>query len=231
LLCNIGRKQGHERHAKRAGKKNQFRIRHQPDPRFDPCDDVPANIPAEPLAFRRQSGLRQALFSAETPDLRTNQIAVRSYIASHSPHKIRAFHNKRRVVEHTFSQATNGSFMKTRSNFLPGLALLLFFFLPACSHAIPPDDAARHVGETATVEGKVFSVFVSKKNNAFLNIGGDYPNQPFTAAMLAHSAESDLISNAKKYEGKTVAVTGKIQLYKGKPEIIVNSENQIRITD
>ena len=102
LLCHSIRKQGQERHAKRAGKKNQFRICHQSDPRFDPCDDVSANIPAEPLAFRRQSGLRHSLLSAETPDLRTNQVAVWSYIASHSPHKIRAFHNKRRVLEHTF---------------------------------------------------------------------------------------------------------------------------------
>ena len=82
LLCHSIRKQGQERHAKRAGQKNQFRIRHQSNPRFDPCDDVPANIPAEPLAFRRQSGLRQSLFSAETPDLRTNQVAIASVIVA-----------------------------------------------------------------------------------------------------------------------------------------------------
>ena len=65
----------------------------------------------------------------------------------------------------------------------------------------------------------------SGKGNIFLNMGGKYPNQAFTAFIPAGSASQ--FSNAQQYDGKTVAVTGKIQLYKGKPEIIVNSPSQI----
>ena len=119
--------------------------------------------------------------------------------------------------------------MKIRSTFLPALAVVLLISLTGCSRVITPEDAEKHVGETATVEGKVSSVFVSKKNNAFLNIGGDYPNQAFTVALLARSADSSLIENAGQYDEKTVAVTGRIELYKGKPEIIVNSPSQISI--
>ena len=86
-------------------------------------------------------------------------------------------------------------------------------------------DAAKHVGETATVTGRVDSFHQSGKGNIFLNMGGAYPNQAFTAFIPAGSAAQ--FPNAQQYDGKTVAVTGKIQLYKGKPEIIVNSPSQI----
>jgi DNA/RNA endonuclease YhcR with UshA esterase domain len=86
-------------------------------------------------------------------------------------------------------------------------------------------EAAKHVGETATVTGRVDSFHQSGKGNIFLNMGGAYPNQAFTAFIPAGSASQ--FPNAQQYDGKTVAVIGKIQLYKGKPEIIVNSPSQI----
>jgi DNA/RNA endonuclease YhcR with UshA esterase domain len=56
-------------------------------------------------------------------------------------------------------------------------------------------------------------------------MGGKYPNQCFTGFIPSGSAAQ--FPNAQQYDGKTVGVTGKIQLYKGKPEIIVNSPSQI----
>ena len=88
-------------------------------------------------------------------------------------------------------------------------------------------EAAKHVGETATITDKVDGVHRSGKGNIFLNMGGKYPNQAFTA--FIPSGSSGQFSNAQQYEGKTVAVTGKIQLYKGKPEIIVNSPSQVSV--
>jgi len=43
----------------------------------------------------------------------------------------------------------------------------------------------------------------------------------FTAFIPSASAAQ--FSHPQQYEGRTVAVSGKITLYKGKPEIIVNS--------
>jgi hypothetical protein len=40
----------------------------------------------------------------------------------------------------------------------------------------PPEEAAKHVGETAVVTGKVDSFHQSGKGNIFLNMGGAYPN-------------------------------------------------------
>jgi hypothetical protein len=86
-------------------------------------------------------------------------------------------------------------------------------------------EASKHVGETATVTGRVDGFHQSGKGNIFLNMGGKYPNQCFTGFIPSSSAGQ--FPNAQQYEGKTVAVTGKIQLYKGKPEIVVTSPGQI----
>ena len=88
-------------------------------------------------------------------------------------------------------------------------------------------EAARHVGETATVTDRVDGVHQSGKGNIFLNMGGKYQNQAFTAFIPSASAAQ--FSNAQQYEGRTVCVSGKIALYKGKPEIIVNSPSQISV--
>lgn len=90
-----------------------------------------------------------------------------------------------------------------------------------------PEEAAKHVGETATVTGKVDGFHQSGKGNIFLNMGGKYPNQAFTAFIPSASAAQ--FSNPQQYEGRTVAVSGKITLYHGKPEIIVTSPAQISV--
>jgi DNA/RNA endonuclease YhcR with UshA esterase domain len=86
-------------------------------------------------------------------------------------------------------------------------------------------EAQKHVGETATITDRVDGVHQSGKGNIFLNMGGKYPNQAFTAFIPSTSAAQ--FSQPQQYEGQTVAVSGKITLYRGKPEIIVTSPSQI----
>src|SRR5437879_4667017 len=81
-------------------------------------------------------------------------------------------------------------------------------------------EAAKHGGETATLTDKVANVFESKAGNVFLNFGARYPNQVFTAFIPKDSA--DQFPNAKELDGHTVSITGKIVLYKGKPEIVLD---------
>ena len=88
-----------------------------------------------------------------------------------------------------------------------------------------PEEAPKHVGETATITGTVDGVHQSGRGNIFLNMGGKYPNQAFTAFIPSQSAAQ--FPNPQQYEGRTVAVSGKITLYSGKPEIIVTSPSQI----
>jgi hypothetical protein len=109
-------------------------------------------------------------------------------------------------------------------------ALILFVTSSApaqtgASSTYTATEAARHVGENATVSDRVDGVHQSGKGNIFLNMGGKYPNQAFTAYIPAGSAGQ--FSDYRKYDGQTVTVSGKITLYHGKPEIIVSSPSQI----
>jgi len=90
-------------------------------------------------------------------------------------------------------------------------------------------EAAKHVGETATVADKVANVFESKAGNIFLNFGARYPNQVFTAFIPKDSA--DQFPNAMKLEGQTISVTGKIVLYRGKPEIVLDHLSRLKTRD
>ena len=93
---------------------------------------------------------------------------------------------------------------------------------------IPANEAAAHVGEYATVEGVVAKVFTSKSGNTFLNIGASYPNQTFTGWIPPASpvSKSPTLSDI---EGKHVKIIGRIEMYKGKPEIRINAASQLEV--
>jgi hypothetical protein len=93
---------------------------------------------------------------------------------------------------------------------------------------IPANEAAAHIGEYAMVEGVVAKVFTSKAGNTFLNGGATYPNQTFTGWIPPASPvnKSPLLSGI---EGKHVKITGRIEIYKGKPEIRINAASQLEI--
>ena len=57
-------------------------------------------------------------------------------------------------------------------------------------------------------------------------MGGPYPKQPFTAFIPKDSA--DQFPNAKELDGRTVSITGKIVLYKGKPEIVLDHPSMLK---
>ncbi|HEY2125197.1 MAG TPA: hypothetical protein VGG94_07005 [Chthoniobacterales bacterium] len=82
-------------------------------------------------------------------------------------------------------------------------------------------EAAKHVGETATVTGKIEDAYQAKGGNIFLNMGGRHPNETFTVFVPASAAAE--FKDVKVYDGKTISVTGKIQEHNDKPEISVGS--------
>jgi hypothetical protein len=71
-------------------------------------------------------------------------------------------------------------------------------------------------------------MFTSNKGNTFLNIGGTYPNQTFTGWIPPASPvnKSPMLSDI---EGKHVKITGRIEMYKGKPEIRINVAKQLEV--
>jgi hypothetical protein len=93
---------------------------------------------------------------------------------------------------------------------------------------IPANLAASHVGDYIAVEGVVAKIFTSKSGNTFLNIGATYPNQTFTGWIPPASPvnKSPMLSGI---EGKHVKITGRIEIYNGKPEIRINAAEQLAI--
>ncbi len=95
---------------------------------------------------------------------------------------------------------------------------------------IPACKAQEFLGQEVIVEGKVAEVFISKKNNVFLNFEKPYPNQCFSAVIFASNLKN-FKEDPKKFYLKKVRILGKIKEYKGKPEIILEHQNQIEILE
>lgn len=104
--------------------------------------------------------------------------------------------------------------------------ILFILLLIGCKHE-NYNEVYNHIGKEYTVCGTVTDVFYSK-HHVFLNFGGKYPNQEFTA-FVPHAAEENIFSySLKNLEGERICVSGFVKLYKGKPEIIVQDVNQIK---
>lgn len=97
--------------------------------------------------------------------------------------------------------------------------------------AVYPDaEAAKHVGEEATVTGKVFGVSTSATGTTYVNLGGNFPQHTFAGVIFA-SKQGD-VGDVKQYEGKDVTLTGRITLSRDaskKPQIIINKPDQIKL--
>ncbi len=89
--------------------------------------------------------------------------------------------------------------------------------------AISWDQASKHVGETVTVTGPVMGTHeLSDGEHVLLNVGKDFPDDSRLTIYLtpAASAPGKASPSADStYVGKTVSVTGKIELYHDVPEI------------
>ena len=86
--------------------------------------------------------------------------------------------------------------------------------------------AADHVGQSVTVEGIVAQVHIAERAT-FIDIGASYPDEDFVGVIFPE--DFGTFPNATALEGKTVDIGGTIQLYRGKPEIVLRSASQIRI--
>jgi hypothetical protein len=108
---------------------------------------------------------------------------------------------------------------------------LAFFLLlvaaPAFAADIAAKDAAAHIGQLATVVGVVDNVHQSRSNMIFIDIGGAYPNNAFSAVVLAKDVGK--FPNLLPLKGKRVGISGKIEIYRNKPEIVLQRADQLKM--
>lgn len=95
---------------------------------------------------------------------------------------------------------------------------------------LSPEDAAQHAGESATVCGMVVSANYATRSRGqptFLNFDKAYPNQVFTVVIWGND-RAKFGTPETSFEGKRVCTTGTIEIYRGRPEIVVHDPGQMK---
>jgi hypothetical protein len=92
---------------------------------------------------------------------------------------------------------------------------------PGTAKAIDIKDVANHVDEYAKVCGQVYG-YKALDGLTLVNMGASYPDQLMTVVLKGAAKDA-----AASIDGKTICATGKIILYKGKPEIIITDPAQL----
>jgi DNA/RNA endonuclease YhcR with UshA esterase domain len=117
--------------------------------------------------------------------------------------------------------------MKSRVLFAGVLAGLVAVVgqAPGQQRVVRDSEAGFHVGESVTVEGTVANVRVTRSGTTFLNFGAAYPKQTFTAVIF--SSVAGRFPNPQQWEGKRVRVSGKVRLYRDRPEVVLEASSQL----
>jgi len=93
-------------------------------------------------------------------------------------------------------------------------------------------DVANHVGDSVKICSKIYGgkyLEQTKGSPTFLNVGGNYPDAPFTLVIWNDVRKQFKYMPEDILKGKDVCIYGKIILYKNKPEIVISNPNQIPI--
>ncbi len=102
-------------------------------------------------------------------------------------------------------------------------AMVVISSLTFSQDTVSSKEAKNFIGEEKIVTGKVASVFTSNKGTVLINFDEVYPNATFVAVIKTLS-DTDY-SNIKK--GVILTLSGKIEEYNGKPQIIIKEQSQI----
>ena len=85
-------------------------------------------------------------------------------------------------------------------------------------------EADQHYDQAMTVTGKVAQVTL-RPSIVFINLDHPYPDSPFVAVI--HSKDTNQFGDLKSLKGRSVEITGNVQNYHDKPEIVVTNRSQI----
>ena len=99
--------------------------------------------------------------------------------------------------------------------------------VPDMEGVVPWQQAGDYVGQEATIGGTVVRTYNSGKA-AFLNFDKDWRGK-FSVVIFASDFDNFPQPPDEMYLNKAILVTGKVKEYKGAPEIIVESPEQIEI--
>lgn len=112
--------------------------------------------------------------------------------------------------------------------FLPFLLLTSLFSISQTTIVL--EDVQHHVGDSVKVCGKVYGMrtFESAKNSpTLLNLGAAFPNQLLTVVLWGDVRKQLDKTPEELYKDQKVCITGRIELFKEKPQIVVRRKEDI----
>lgn len=87
------------------------------------------------------------------------------------------------------------------------------------------DEVAKNIGNQITIIDVVADYKIVNPSLTLLNLGGRYPDQKLTIALKGNACKL----NPAALKNKKIQVSGMVELYKNKPEIIITSLDNINI--
>ena len=87
--------------------------------------------------------------------------------------------------------------------------------------------AATSVDQAVCVTGKVAQVSIREKL-VYLNLDKPFPDMPLTCVIFARNTNQFELMSLK---GREVEITGRVTEFKGKPQIILTSSNQLKVLE
>lgn len=98
---------------------------------------------------------------------------------------------------------------------------------------VKPADAAGSVGKRVIVCGLVSDASYQPRTNGqptFINFDRPFPNHTFTAVIWTEDRSKFVPPPEAQFgPGKNVCITGAVAMYRGKPQIVVRSTDQIKV--
>jgi len=92
-------------------------------------------------------------------------------------------------------------------------------------------DISKHIGDSVKVVGKIYGgkyLEQVKGSPTFLNVGGDYPDVPLTLVIWSDVRKQFYQQMPEVVlKGKECWIYGKVELYKGRPQMVIHNPSQI----
>jgi DNA/RNA endonuclease YhcR with UshA esterase domain len=166
------------------------------------------------------------------PDINPVPVGWKSELSKPSnPLTARRTSQKNLIADLLCSDSNSG--MKTILAISTVLTLTAFGALAGLTNNATPvkisaADADKHYDEEMIVTGKIAQV-TTHPTIVFLNLDKPYPDSPFTAVI--QSQYTNEFGDVSLLNGKSVEVQGKVKKYHDKPEIALESTNQLKVAD
>ncbi len=90
-------------------------------------------------------------------------------------------------------------------------------------------EAGPLVGNTSCVTGRVLKVFTSKSGNTYLDFCEDYRTCPFSSVIF--SQDMAKFGDLPALQGQFVEIRGLVSYYKGRPQIVIRSPEQLKLRE